>query len=456
MGTSYTSTLKLGKPASGDTGWGNTLNSEVTDMIEEAIAGKATINAWTDATNTHNLTTANGSTSESRAAILRLTDTTTDLSGAGNLVVPTASKLYTVMNETGQTITVKTSSGTGIAVPTAKICSVFCDGTNVVEGASYSAAMSAATINTTGLVTVHSLRGTDATTVTTIKDEDNMSSDSATALVTQQSVKAYGDTYNKMVYTTDRQGPWDQQSSLSGSQPPTLTLSSGTTTIGEPIFIGTSGVTTLQTLDLSIHASHKKTDSTGNSGWGIDIDKKSRSATGVSIGTVAVAEAQLNGSSSYWREIKISGDVTSKIDNFSSIATAADGTGAARVHGFWFDSTNNRTSIVYLSTSSKFTGTGSTVYLSDSAFTAVDSYVTAFSGALADSGVGANTSVIGRYFGSTSEYQEMDYRVPTITTRFTSVAAGTTEYRVRITAGISSATASVLIFAMQITRGYNT
>ena len=51
MSTSYTTILKLGKPASGDTGWGNVVNNEVTSMIEEAIAGKATINTWS--TNSH-------------------------------------------------------------------------------------------------------------------------------------------------------------------------------------------------------------------------------------------------------------------------------------------------------------------------------------------------------------------------------------------------------------------
>ena len=48
MSTSYTSILKLAKPASGDTNWGTTINSQLTDMLEEAIAGKKTINTWSD------------------------------------------------------------------------------------------------------------------------------------------------------------------------------------------------------------------------------------------------------------------------------------------------------------------------------------------------------------------------------------------------------------------------
>jgi hypothetical protein len=48
-------------------------------------------------------------------------------------------------------------------------------------------------LTSTGLVTFASLKGTGATTVTNILDEDNMASDSATALATQQSIKAYVD-----------------------------------------------------------------------------------------------------------------------------------------------------------------------------------------------------------------------------------------------------------------------
>jgi len=62
-----------------------------------------------------------------------------------------------------------------------------------VVGANSAAAGTFTTVTASGLVTVASLKGTGATTVTTILDEDNMASDSATALVTQQSVKAYVD-----------------------------------------------------------------------------------------------------------------------------------------------------------------------------------------------------------------------------------------------------------------------
>ncbi len=133
MATAYTTSLKLALPTQGElTGtWGDTLNNQVTSMIEEAVAGLKTINTWS--TNSATLSTADGSTSESRAAILNLTDTTSDLSGAATLICPAASKVYIVKNATGQAVTVKTASGTGVAIPNGTTGFVYCDGTNVLE-----------------------------------------------------------------------------------------------------------------------------------------------------------------------------------------------------------------------------------------------------------------------------------------------------------------------------------
>ena len=134
MATSYTTSLKLALPTQGElTGtWGDTVNSQVTSMIEEAVAGLKTINTWSS--NSATLSTADGSTSEARAAILNLTDTGTSLSGAATVICPAVSKVYLVKNGTAQTVTVKTASGTGIAIPTGLTALVYCDGTNVLEG----------------------------------------------------------------------------------------------------------------------------------------------------------------------------------------------------------------------------------------------------------------------------------------------------------------------------------
>jgi hypothetical protein len=178
MTTQYTTILKLALPVQGELSgtWGDVVNNNITSMVEQAVAGKATVNSWT--TNSHTLTTADGTTSESRCAVLELTDSGTALTGAGTVICPTNSKLYIVDNNTAQIVTIKTSAGTGIAVPVGKTMLVYCDGTNVVEGITHANSLSL---------------GTSTVTVSSVLDQDNMSSDSATALATQQSIKAYVD-----------------------------------------------------------------------------------------------------------------------------------------------------------------------------------------------------------------------------------------------------------------------
>ena len=177
MTTQYTSILKLALPVQGELSgtWGDVVNDNITSMVEQAIAGRAVIDSWT--ANAHTLTTANGVTSESRCAMLEFTDSGTQLTGAGSVVCPTLSKIYIAKNASGQNVTLKTSGGTGILVPNGRTMFLFCDGTNVVE----------AVTSTT------SLQLGTSTTVTAVLDEDDMASNSAVSLATQQSIKAYVD-----------------------------------------------------------------------------------------------------------------------------------------------------------------------------------------------------------------------------------------------------------------------
>ena len=130
MPTSYTSILKLAQPANGELSgtWGTVVNDNVTAMVEEAIAGKATV-VMADANQT--LTTANGTTSQSRCMMVECTGAMT---ASRNVVCPTATKLYVVNNLTtgGFGVVFKTSAGSGITVVAGTATLVYCDGTNVV------------------------------------------------------------------------------------------------------------------------------------------------------------------------------------------------------------------------------------------------------------------------------------------------------------------------------------
>ena len=130
MTTQYTPILKLALPVTGELSgtWGDVVNDNITSMVEQAIAGLATISTWS--ANSHTLTTANGTTSESRCAML-VAQNGAGLAAAGEIVCPASSKLYVLKNDTSYAITLKTAAGTGVAVASGNTAFLFCDGTNV-------------------------------------------------------------------------------------------------------------------------------------------------------------------------------------------------------------------------------------------------------------------------------------------------------------------------------------
>jgi hypothetical protein len=133
MTTAYTPILQLALPVTGELNgtWGDTVNNNITSMIEQAIAGLATINTWTTAS--HTLTTADGTTDEARCAILQCSGTP---GAAATVICPALSKIYIIKNSVsgGFAVTLKTSAGTGISVPNGGTALLYCDGTNVVSG----------------------------------------------------------------------------------------------------------------------------------------------------------------------------------------------------------------------------------------------------------------------------------------------------------------------------------
>lgn len=144
MATNYTTVLKLALPTTGELvgSWGSVVNNQITQMVEQAITGIATISTWSGAS--HTLTTANGSTSESRCAILQCSGAP---GGAAEVICPAQPKIYIVRNGVtgGYAVTLKTSAGTGIAVPNGKVMWLYCDGTNVVEATNHLVSLTLAT-----------------------------------------------------------------------------------------------------------------------------------------------------------------------------------------------------------------------------------------------------------------------------------------------------------------------
>jgi hypothetical protein len=123
------SNLKIQLMATGEnnTTWGNVTNDNLGVAIEEAIVGSADV-TFSSGDVTLTLTNTNA-TQTARNMRLRCTGTT---GGARNLIVPAIEKPYIVQNDCADAITVKNTTGTGIAVPAGKTMWVYNDGTNVV------------------------------------------------------------------------------------------------------------------------------------------------------------------------------------------------------------------------------------------------------------------------------------------------------------------------------------
>jgi hypothetical protein len=128
MASTY-SNLKIQLMATGEnsTTWGNVTNINLGTALEEAIVGSVDV-AFSSADVTLTLTDTNA-TQSARNMRLNLTGTATS---GYNLIVPAIEKPYIINNATDGTITVKNTTGTGIAVPTGKTIWVYNNGTNVV------------------------------------------------------------------------------------------------------------------------------------------------------------------------------------------------------------------------------------------------------------------------------------------------------------------------------------
>jgi len=130
MASSYSTDLKLELMVTGENSgtWGDKTNTNL-NLIQQAIAGYESIDvASADVT----LAMTNATISNARNMVLNLTGT---LAGTRVVNVPDGiEKTYIVADNTtrsGNTLTIKTVSGTGVAIPEGKTVLVYSDGTNV-------------------------------------------------------------------------------------------------------------------------------------------------------------------------------------------------------------------------------------------------------------------------------------------------------------------------------------
>ncbi len=127
MPSTFTSALGLEKIATGeqDGTWGTTLNANVIDFLDDAIADELS----------KSVAGASDVTLTAAEALHAQHYYTGVLTGNINVIVPAAEKIFHTSNDTtgAFTLTVKTSAGSGVLIPQSSKSIVICDGTNVLN-----------------------------------------------------------------------------------------------------------------------------------------------------------------------------------------------------------------------------------------------------------------------------------------------------------------------------------
>ena len=135
MTTAYTSLLGLALPVTGELSgtWGDTVNNSITSLLDSAIAGTTTLSTDADVT----LTTTTGASNTSRQAILLWTagGTVTRTITAPQMTGSTVSKIYTVINASTSTQSIKVvgAIGTGVTIVKGESALIAWNGSDFVK-----------------------------------------------------------------------------------------------------------------------------------------------------------------------------------------------------------------------------------------------------------------------------------------------------------------------------------
>lgn len=145
MASTFTPILRAELQGTGENSgtWGVLNNSNFLNVFESAIAGVANVSM---PDSNYTLTTANNAPDEARRAVLNLSGT---LTAPRAVIIPNATKTYTVVNGTNQAVTVRTAAGSGVSIPAGATTQVWCNGTNVASSLNYAVSLSCPTISAT-------------------------------------------------------------------------------------------------------------------------------------------------------------------------------------------------------------------------------------------------------------------------------------------------------------------
>ena len=131
MSSTYTSRIKLELQADGENAntWGQRLNNNVIQLVDDAVAAYTTISIGSAS---YTLTNNDGASDEARSAILEFTGV---VSVSINVIIPSQSKFYLVRDKTTResnaSYVLQTAGNAGISPPVSSRGIFFCDGVNI-------------------------------------------------------------------------------------------------------------------------------------------------------------------------------------------------------------------------------------------------------------------------------------------------------------------------------------
>jgi hypothetical protein len=143
MATNYTNLLGFALPTTGELAgtWGQVVNDSITELVEDSIAGAATASVtsgdWTLST------TGSGASNEARCAILIPTGTP---GVSRNIIAPSSSKSYVVINASDAEVVVKGAATTGATIAAGARAVVAWNGSDFVIVAIQGGAITATTV----------------------------------------------------------------------------------------------------------------------------------------------------------------------------------------------------------------------------------------------------------------------------------------------------------------------
>lgn len=153
MTTAYTSLLGFALPVTGELNgtWGNVVNNSITQLVEDSVAGQATASVasgdWTLTT------TGSGAANQARCAILIPTGSP---GVSRNIIAPSSSKAYVVINQSDAAVVIKGTATTGVTIAAGIKALVAWNGSDFVQVGN------SGTVTAVSVATANGLAGTSS------------------------------------------------------------------------------------------------------------------------------------------------------------------------------------------------------------------------------------------------------------------------------------------------------